>query len=65
MVMPREMDRINQEKNKYHIIIIFVHQRKEDDENAFNNETSGGAHRPRPGKALLSIDTILKTKSLF
>jgi hypothetical protein len=56
MVMPQEMERINQEKNKYHVIIvIFLHQRKENDENAFNKETSGGAHRPRTGKALLSI----------
>jgi flagellar basal body-associated protein FliL len=31
--------------NKF-IIIIFVHQRKEDYENAFNNETSGRAHQP-------------------
>ncbi len=45
MVMPQEMDQ-DQEKNKYHIIIIFVNQRKEDDENAFNKETSGGAHQP-------------------
>ena len=26
--------------------VSLQHQRKEDDENAFNNETSGGAHRP-------------------
>ncbi len=77
--MPQEMDQ-DQEKNKYHVIIIiimlsqmiapnkfiiiFVHQRKEDDENAFNNETSGGEHQPSKAEKRLVMKRYLKNKTL-